>query len=164
MRRLLSPFLALLLLAVPFTTAAATDDFEYGNRKDMDTVALDIKGIHRDLGTWNITVETLRADLSKRLAASGVRVIDISELASHPGADVITLRLTLNRAPYYFYLYGLNMSMRNRLSLSPEGSGSTTIKTWSETQNGMLMPSDLGNIHRMSLQLLDNLLREHGEG
>lgn len=162
MRQLLSPLLGLLLLAVPLTTAAAADDFAYGNAKHMDTVALDIKGIHRDMVTWNITAETLRADLSRRLAASGVRVIDIAKLASHPGADVITLRLTLNRAPYYFYLYSLNMALRNRLALSPQNNGSTTIKTWSETQNGMLMPGDLGNIHRMSLQLLDNLLREHG--
>lgn len=164
MSRLLTPFLGLLMLAAPFTATAATDDFEYGSRKHMDTVALNIKGIHRDLGTWNITTDTLRDTLADRLNSAGVRVIEMGELVNHPEADVITLRLTLNRAPYYFYLYGLNMAVRNRLALSPENSGSTTIKTWSETRNGMLMPGELGNIRRMSLQLLDSLLREHGKG
>jgi len=165
MNRRATLFLGLLFLAVPFiTTTAATDDFEYGTRKHLDTVALTIKGIPRDAGSWNIIRKALKTELVDRLSAAGIRVIDPAELPHHPEADIITLQLTLNRGPYYFYLYGLNMVVRNRLALSPQNSGSTTIKTWSETRNGMLMPGELGNILNMSHQLLDHLLKERSKG
>jgi hypothetical protein len=108
-------------------------------------------------------VTSLKTALAERLAAAGIRVIDLDELGRHPEAGVISLRLVLNRAPYQFYLYGLNLSVRQRLSLSRDGAF-TTVKTWSQTRNGMLMPRDLGDIRELSLQLLDNLLRDRGSG
>lgn len=165
MKRLLNTFLCLGLLAssnAGLTAAGTWEELDESvSRKQIDTVAISIKGIERDLYSHNISANTLKADLTERLSAAGIRVIDIGQLADHPGADVITLRLTLNRAPYYFYLYGLNLSVRNRLSLAADGSSFTTIKTWSQTRNGMLMPKELSNIKQMTLQLLDNLIRAH---
>ncbi len=163
MQRLSYQCLCLALLAVSFAVTAAPDH-RTGARKDIDTVALSIEGIHRDLGTYSVTTQSLKSILSERLSDAGIRVIDMSELADHPQAVVISLRLSLIRSPYYFYLYGLNMAMKNRLRVSGDGAGLALVKTWSDTRNGMLMPRDAGDIKQISLDMLDKLLRDSGRG
>ena len=163
MKRLSFRCLCLALLALSFAVMAASDH-RTGARKNIDTVALSIEGIHRDLGTYSVTTPSLKSILSERLGDAGIRVIDMAELADHPQAAVISLRLTLIRSPYYFYLYGLNMAMKYRLPVDGDGGGFALVKTWSDTRNGMLMPSDAGDIKRMSLEMLDKLLRDSGKG
>lgn len=160
MKRLLTSCLCLGLLLPAAAAYTAPQD----SPPPLETVALSTRGIERDLRTYGITAGSLKEAMGERLERAGVKVVDESGLARQPGAGVVTLRLSLTRTPYYFYSYNLNLRLNSRLPLSADNRSYTTVKTWSATRNGMLMPRDSGDIKKIALELLEELLRDSGRG
>ena len=65
------------------------------------------------------------------------------------------------RAPFYFYLYDVNLSLRSKLSLAQDAGAYATVETWSDGSTGALQPSDLTPLRDLSLQLVDRFIAEH---
>ena len=147
--------LLLLLLAGPCRAAAA----DGAPLRGVDTVAIHIQGLERDLETYGVTETSLKTALEQRLAAAGIKVVKPGETERVPGSAVLTLRLTLNRTVFYFFLYNLHMAVQSRLPLARDPRAYTSITTWSDTKIGMLMPRELGKIRDLSLQQTDEFLK-----
>lgn len=152
--------IVLLLMLTPAATAVAAPDGG-ASLRGVDTVAVTIQGLDRDIATRDFNAAGLRGMIAGRLADAGLHVIDGGDLDAHPGTVVLTLRLSLIRAPYYFFLYGINLAARQRLPLDGDNRAYTTIETWSAGQNGMLLPSNLDKLNDVSLKLADKFIREY---
>jgi len=149
-----------LLLLLPLAAPAAAQDGG-ASLRGVDTVAISIQGLDHDVATRDFNRRELRRLLAGRLADAGLHVIDDGDLDAHPGAVHLTLDLNLIRSPYYFFLYGINLSARQRLPLDRDNRAYTTIKTWSDGQNGMVLPRDLDSLNDLSLKLADRFIREY---
>lgn len=155
-KRYLVPLL-LLLLAGP--CLAATDGgIPF---RGVDTVTIHIRGLERDLKTYGVTDAGLKAMLAQRLATAGIKVVEPGEIDRYPGSAILTLRLTMIRSPYYFFLYNLHLAVQSRLPLERDPRTYTWVTTWSNTKVGMLMPKDQGRIKNLSLELADEFLQEY---
>jgi len=150
-----------LLLMLPLATPAATAADGGASLRGVDTVAINIQGLDRDVATRDFNRKELRNLLAGRLADAGLHVIDDGDLDAHPGAVHLILDLNLIRSPYYFFLYGINLSARQRLPLDRDNRAYTSIKTWSDGQNGMLLPRDLDRLNDLSVKLVDGFIREY---
>lgn len=149
-----------LLMLVPLLAPAAAAE-DGASLRGVDTVAISIQGLDSDVATRDVNREELHSLLAGRLAEAGLHVIGDDDLDAHPGAVHLILELNLMRSPYYFFLYGINLSARQRLPLDRDNRAYTTIKTWSDGQNGMLLPKDLDRLNDLSLKLADRFIREY---
>ena len=127
----------------------------------VDTVAITVEGLQQDLETYDISEATLKATLAQRLTAAGLRVVETGDIGRYPKGAILSLRLSLIRAPYYFYLYGLRLEARSKLFSSPGENSYAAVTAWSDMKVGLLMPSDAGKLKDYSLELTDLFLKEY---
>ena len=127
----------------------------------IDTVAISIQGLQQDLETHGISAATLQAALAQRLTAAGLRVVQLEDIGRYPQSAILSLRLSLIRAPYYFYLYGLRLEARSKLFPAPGERSYAAVTAWSDMKIGLLMPSEAGKLKDYSLELTDLFLKEY---
>ena len=127
----------------------------------VDTVAITIEGLQQDLKTYDISEATLKATLAQRLTAAGLHVVETGDIGRYPKGAILSLRLSLIRAPYYFYLYGLRLEARSKLLPSPGENAYAAVTAWSDMKIGLLMPSEAGKLKDYSLELTDLFLKEY---
>jgi hypothetical protein len=153
-------WLAMLLL---FVVSGARAGISVGGSPlaGVDTVAITIQGLQQDLETHNISEATLKATLAQRLTAAGLRVVDMGDIGRYPKGAILSLRLSLIRAPYYFYLYGLRLEARSKLFPAPGENTYAAVTAWSDMKVGLLMPSEAGKLKEYSLELADLFLKEY---
>jgi hypothetical protein len=129
--------------------------------RGVDTVAIHIQGLEHDLKTYGVTEASLKSALAQRLATAGIKMVEPGDIDRSPRSAVLTLRLTLNRTAYYFFLYNLHLAVQSRLPLDRDPQAYTWVTTWSNTKIGMLMPRERGRIKNLSQKLADEFLKEY---
>jgi hypothetical protein len=139
----------------------AGKSFAYLPLKGIDTVAVNIDGSYQSYERYGLIPQRLKTLITQRLEAAGLRVVDADQVPQIPSAALLNLQIRINETAYYYYAYGLNLALRQKVPLL---SGSfTTVSTWSDGQVGAMTPIQLVNINDYSLHLVDNFIRAHRE-
>ena len=147
-----------LLGSVP-APAAAVNHTE-GVLGATDALLLVIDGLDEELAAQGLSRSKVEQSISSRLLAAGVQVVPENGFAAAKGAGVLTLRVRLNRAPFYFYMYNINLTLNSKLPVT-EGSGAfTTIPTWTEGWVGALQPTEAGQLQGFAEELLTRFLAQ----
>ena len=153
-------WLAVIPAATPLAAVGVAD---YANLPlhGIAAVALVVDGAEENLTAYGFSRTALIAEISERLKRAGIDVLTPENLPRRPDAALLSLRLRLMRAPYYFYLYNVNLSLRSKVSLAQDAGAYATAETWSDGSVGALQPSDLTPLRDLSLQLIDRFIAEH---
>ena len=162
LRHLSQMAIIFLVLDIGIAIAApGIHDFTHQPLKGIKTIVLDISGVDNDIRRYGISTDMLRKSITERLDLAGLQVISADDLNISSDAAIISLKLNLMRAPYYFYLYGLNVTVKNKLILSQENNVYTTVDTWSDGKVGLKKPMELNDLNQYSLDLIDNFIKDY---
>lgn len=152
------------LMLLPCGTSWAVpgaDDHANLPMRGIVAVTLVIDGVEDDLASYGLDRSALAAAASERLTQAGITVLGSDESARRPDAAFLRLRVRLIRAPYYFYLYGVNLALLGKLALVQDPRSYATVEIWSEGSVGAVQPSDLTPLRDLSLQLIHQFIAEH---
>ena len=146
------------LVATPAAIAAVSHAQGMLGATDVLTVVID--GLDEELAAHGLSRLKVEQEISGRLQAAGMQVVPESELGAAKNAGVLTLRVRLMRAPYFFYLYNINLTLRSKLTMTPDAGAYTTIETWSDGWVGAMQPTDVGQLHGFAGELLARFLAQ----
>jgi hypothetical protein len=141
-----------LLLALAAGSAPATDARSDG------AITLVIDGVDGDLASQGLSAADLRRDLAAGLESAGMHVVDADVAAAAARAPTLELRLRLMRAPYYFYLYNVKLTLNSPVALID--GGTTMLPTWSDGWIGLLMPDEVSRVNGFAQELLARYLAQ----
>jgi len=150
-----------LLIAMP--SAAVPVTYTQGALGATDALMLVIDGVDEEMAAQGLSRMKMEQDISSRLQAAGVQVVPESGLAAGANTGVLTLRIRLERAPYYFFMYNIKLTLSSKLPINPDGSAFTTVPTWSDGWNGSMQPTDVGQIQGYAEELLARFLAQREE-
>jgi len=160
MSRHLSSQASLLLLLILGHAQGAVPN-EDTPLRGINTVAINIVGLSSEVRSHRLNEEQLRSLLAERLTGAGLRVVGVNRIGAYPRGAVLSLRVNLTRSPYYFFLYGINLTVHSKLSLAGDRDVYTSAKTWSDGQVGMLMPREMRKVRDLSLELANRFIEEY---
>ena len=125
-----------------------------------DSLVLVIDGVDEQLAAHGLSRVKLEEAIASRLLAAGMQVVPEAALSARENAGVLRLRVRLNRAPYYFYLYNVNLTLNSKLPLNHGGDAFITTPTWSDGWVGALQPTEVGQIQDFAEELLARFLTQ----
>ena len=140
-------------------TAAAVNHTE-GVLGVTDALTLVIDGLDEEMAAHGLSRIKVEQEISSRLLAAGVQVVPEGDLAATKNAGVLTLRIRLMRAPYFFFLYNINLTLRSKLPVNPDANAFTTVETWSDGWVGAMQPTDVGQLQGFAEELLARFLEQ----
>jgi len=146
------------LVSTPTATAAA--NHAQGMLGATDALMVVIDGLDEELAAHGLSRLKVEQEISSRLQAAGMQIVPESEFAAAKNAGVLTLRVRLMRAPYFFFLYNINLTLRSKLAMTPDTGAYTTIETWSDGWVGAIQPTDVGQLHGFAGELLARFLAQ----
>jgi hypothetical protein len=141
------------------TIPAAAVNRAVGALEHTNAVVLVIDGVDEELAAHGLSGEALRRTLASDLQAAGVAVVDEAALVADDRTGELRLRVRLMRAPYYFYLYNVNLTLNSKVGLAG-GDAFTTLPTWSDGWVGALMPTDVARINDFAKELLSRFIAQ----
>ena len=147
------------LLAAP----AMATEFASDTLRGVQAVAIAIDGVHPDLAAYGLETDELRGMIRERVAASGVRVLSLSEAETDPDAALLELKVTIHRHTNdYFNAYPYNVSLRlkQRLELANPKAGFVSAIVWSDGRSGVEQPIYLKRLNGYVAVLVDDFLNE----
>jgi hypothetical protein len=147
-------------LLVAMTSAAVPVSYTQGALGATDALMLVIDGVDEELAAQGLSRMKMERDISSRLLAAGVQVVPESGLAAGANTGVLTLRIRLERAPYYFFMYNIKLTLNSKLPMNPDGSAFTTVPTWSDGWGGSIQPTDVGQIQGYAEELVTRFLAQ----
>jgi len=147
-----------LVLAIP--SAAVPVNYTQGVLGATDALMLVIDGVDEELAANGLSRTRMEQDISSQLLAAGVQVVPESNLATGANTGVLTLQIRLERAPYYFFMYNIKLTLRSKLPMIPDGSAFTTVPTWSDGWTGAIQPTDVGQLQGHAEELLARFLAQ----
>ena len=154
--------LAAALLCGPGAGQAAETATAFQAMTGIHAVALQLEGIEDDYSAHGLVRPELERLLVARLAGAGLEVIPPGNWLDRQDSVLLTLRLRLNRAPYYFFLYNINLAMHSAVTLaSNPGASFATIMTWSDGWVGDMQPTELAQVREFATLLVDRFLAEY---
>ena len=139
---------------------AAAVNHSQGVLGATDALLLVIDGLDEELAAQGLSRIMVEQAISSRLLAAGVQVVPENGFAAAKDAGVLTLRIRLNRAPYYFYLYNINLTLNSKLPVTEGSAAFTTIPTWSDGWVGALQPTEAGQLQGFAEELLTRFLAQ----
>lgn len=129
--------------------------------RGIDTAAVHIEGLTGEVRSSRLNEERLRSLLAGRLSRAGLRVVGVDEIGKYPRGALLTLRVSLTRSPYYFFLYGINLTVHSKQALDGDRDVYTSVKTWSDGQVGMVQPTEMNKIRDLARELTDRFVAEY---
>ena len=147
-----------LLASTP--SAAVPLTYTHGALGATDALMLVIDGVDEEMAAQGLSRTKVEQAITSRLLAAGMQVVPESELAAAKNAGVLTLRIRLNRAPYYFFLYNINLTLSSKLLVNPDANAFTTIPTWSDGWVGAMQPTEVGHLQGFAEELLARFLAQ----
>lgn len=157
---LLASALCCISVLITAPTQAAAVRHTQGVLGATDSLVLVIDGVDEQLAAHGLSRARLEQAITSRLQAAGMQVVPESDLSSRESTGVLELRVRLNRAPYFFYLYNINLTLNSKLSLSPGRSAFTTTPTWSDGWVGAMQPTEVGQLQGYAEELLARFLAQ----
>ena len=142
------------------TSPAAAVNHTQGVLGATDALLLVIDGLDEELAVQGLSRMKVEQAISSRLLAAGVRVVPENDLPATKNAGVLTLRIRLNRAPYYFYMYNINLTLNSKLPITDGSQAFTTIPTWSDGWVGAIQPTEAGQLQGFAEELLTRFLAQ----
>ena len=146
------------LISIPST--AAVVNHTHGVLGATDTLMLVIDGLDEEMAAHGLSRIKVEQEISSRLQAAGVQVVPEGELAAAKNAGVLTLRVRLMRAPYFFFLYNINLTLSSKMPVDPDANAFTTVETWSDGWVGAMQPTDVGQLQGFAEELLARFLEQ----
>lgn len=161
--RLWLPALVWLVVIPTAAPLAAPGMADHANLplRGIAAVALVVNGEDEELSSYGLSRAGLVAEMSEHLRQAGIEVLTPEALPPRPDAALLSLRIRLMRAPYYFYLYNVKLSLRSKVSLAQDAGAYAMVETWSDGTVGALQPTDLPRLRDLSLQFIDHFIAEH---
>ncbi len=161
------PVLNLLLAAICGLAApasippvAAAVNHTQGVLGATEALTLVIDGLDEEMAAHGLSRMKVEEAISSRLLTAGIQVLPENELSAAKNAGVLTLRVRLMRAPYFFYLYNINLTLGSKLVVNPDANGFTTVETWSDGWVGAMQPTDVGQLQGFAEELLARFLAQ----
>ncbi len=152
------------LLAFNSSNASAHDHdsaLNYMTLNGLRAVALQIEGIQRDFTRFGLNADTILATTTKVLSDNGINVVDLDFAKSHPDAALMRIKLNANENQYRFYMYGISIELKQKLSLNNPAGGFISATIWRQGKTGVIMPTDLRQINDRIAELLAQFIDDY---
>lgn len=136
-------------------------DFSYRTLTGIDTVAVRLTGFDHDFNRYGVDADRLRVEIAERLDAAGVRVVDMDEAITDPGAALLSIDLHSNYSYYWGYAYAVSVKLHSKQPLANNPSGFTSDVLWNEGENGVGASGlELRRINDQVIMLVDRFIND----
>jgi hypothetical protein len=152
--------LLLVCCVVPGPALSATPPFSYMTLNDLDSLAVTIEDVERDLVVYGLSAERLHASVSARLRGAGLNVVDYASAVAAPHAGLLRVRIITNRDAQGFYHLSVKLELRQKIPLQNTAHGFISEVVWTDAQNGVMMASEVEKIDALLVELLGNFVTE----
>ncbi len=139
---------------------AAAPPFSYMTLNDLDSLAVTIEDVERDLVVYGLSAERLHASVSERLRGAGLNVVDYATAVAEPHAGLLRVRIITNRDAQGFYHLSVKLELRQKIPLQNTAHGFVSEVVWTDAQNGVMMASEVEKIDALLVELLGNFVTE----
>jgi hypothetical protein len=141
--------------------SSVPSDFSYRTLTGIDTIAVRFTGFYHDFDRYGVDADRLRAEVAKRLDAAGVRVVDINEAVTQPGAALLSIDLHSNYSYYWGYAYAVSVKLHNKQPLANNPQGFVGSVVWNDGDNGIGAGGlQLRKINEQVITLVDRFIND----
>lgn len=149
-----------LCFALPAYSEDAAADFSFMTLNGLSTVAVLVKGIHRDFERYGLESDVVKSSVEAKLKENRIAVVGLDDAKHLPNASLIEIKLTTNEDRTRLYFYGLSLAVEHKVPINDAG-GFVSRRIWSRGKTGLVDPSDLGRMNGHIADLLALFLQDY---
>lgn len=154
--------LALIIALSHSVTYADSGNFSDSALRGVKRLQVRVEGIPAQFERYGLTASELQTNTEKRLAAYGLQVLDATTALADKTASQFFIKLYANQDTYSNYSCRVAVTVKRKLPLDPQGNAFVSEPVWSNSQNGLLNPSDLTRVYGYVDTIVSQFITDHG--
>lgn len=163
---LLSVLAAALILfsvrpAQAFWVGAPNSEFSNAALSGISAVTVSLVGFHPDFSAYGLDSAALKASVEKRLRSAGLKVVSAAQAESMPDAAQIEIDLHTVQSMYAYYSYSTSIKVKQKIPLPGRKGAFVPVVTWTDGQNGIVLPSEIRRIGGLVLDHIDRFISDY---
>ena len=149
------------LLSIVSFTASSDTDFSYQTLEGINTVAIQVEGINKDLHRYGFDPASLNKSIEHELSNAGFKIISREEALRDETASLVKFSFHDIRSEYGFYTYTIDLEVKEKVPLPRRNNAFISTTIWNEGVHGMMMYHEVKKLQKGVNELLGSLITEH---
>jgi len=147
------------------TVSWAQTDLQRGSLRGLKGVGVVVESLQSEVERDGLTRSHIRTDSELALRQAGIRVLSEDESLNEPGSPYLYVNLTTVKSEVLYaftsYLYSLQISLRQNVTLTREPNTKVSAMTWQTSVLGSVNAADLENLRKTIRDSLNQFINDY---